>query len=202
MKEDFIKAVGIGGSGASIINLLSNKKIEISNLSVIDTDKILLSKLPSNIKTLIVGENITHGNGTNCKYDKGLLSAFSNINDIKKFFAGSKIILLVSGLGGGTGSGSLPVIASISKELNIYTIGVFTIPFQWEGKKRLNNASHSIEESANYFNCLFIVRNDDILKSCKGKIEFKDSFIYVNDYLYNLIHWILSSIKSLPELFK
>ena len=201
MKDNFIKAVGIGGSGANIINLLSNKKIDISNLSVIDTDKNLLSKLPSNIKTLIVGENITHGKGSNCKYDIGLLAAYAGKNEIRRFLIDCSIILLISGLGGGTGSGSLPIVASISKDLNIYTIGIFTIPFQWEGNRRLDNANHSIEESAKYYNSLFMIKNDDILRSSKGKIEFKDSFIIVNNHLYSVINWILSSIKKSPELF-
>ena len=201
MKEHVIKTVGIGGSGANIVNHLLNKGIEISELSAIDTDKNLLNKLPSNIKTLLIGENITQGNGTNCKYDQGLLSAYSGKNEIIKFLIDSRVILLVSGLGGGTGSGSLPIVVSTSKELNIFTIGVFTIPFQWEGKRRLDNANHSIEESVKYFNCLFIVRSDDVLKSSKENIEFRDSFIRINNYLYDLISWILLSIKKSPELF-
>ena len=90
---------------------------------VIDTDKNLLSKLPDIIKTLQIGEEITQGNGTNGNYDKGLLSAFSNTKEITSFLKGSKIIVLTAGLGGGTASGSLKTISSVSRVLNIYTIG-------------------------------------------------------------------------------
>ena len=201
MHERIIKTVGIGGSGANIITLLSKKKIKNCELSVVDTDKKILSRLPANLKSLLIGENITRGSGTLCKCDKGLLSAYSSKIELVKFLIDSRIILLVSGLGGGTGSGSLPIIASICKDLHIYTIGVFTVPYQWEGNKRLDNANHSIEESAKYFNSLFIIKNDDILYTNKAKIDFKESFIIVNNHLYRVINWILSSLKKSPELF-
>ena len=191
MNELNIKIAGIGGSGANIINHLIKEEVRASEFMVIDTDKNLLSKLPDFIKSLQIGEEITQGNGTNGNYDKGLLSAYSNTKEITSFLKGSQIIVLTAGLGGGTASGSLQIISSVLRGLNIFTIGVLTKPFLWEGQKRLDIANRSIEESAELFNILYIIRNEEVIKFLPANIEFSEIFIHINDYL------MVRNIKSL-----
>ena len=201
MNELNIKIAGIGGSGANIINHLIKEEVRASEFMVIDTDKNLLSKLPDIIKTLQIGEEITQGNGTNGNYDKGLLSAYSNTKEITSFLMGSKIIILAAGLGGGTASGSLKTISSVSRALNIYTIGIFTKPLLWEGQIRLNIANRTIKESAELFNILYIIRNEEVIEFHSGNIEFSDIFIHINDYLCRLINWIIESIQESSDIF-
>ena len=200
MNELNIKIAGIGGSGANIIYRLIKNGTRASEFMVIDTDKNLLSKLPDIIKTLQIGKEITQGNGTNGNYDKGLLSAFSNTKEITSFLKGSKIIILAAGLGGGTASGSLKTISSVSRVLNIYTIGIFTKPFLWEGEKRSNIANHAIEESAKYFDMFFLSRIDEILERSEVEIKFSESFININNYHYITIGWLIESLNKSPEL--
>ena len=200
MNELNIKIAGIAGSGANIIYRLIKNGAWASEFMVIDTDKNLLSKLSDVIKTLQIGKDITQGNGTDDNYDKGLLSAYSNTKKITTFLNGSKIIILTAGLGGGTASGSLQIISSLSRGLNIFTIGIFTKPFLWEGEKRANIANHAIEESAKYFDMLFLSRNDEILERSEVEIKFSESFININNYHYITIDWLIESLNKSPEL--
>ena len=170
-----IKVVGVGGAGSNTIDRLTKSRIKGVDLLSINTDIQDLKKKNAHIK-LRIGEKTTKGLGSGMKPEVGKLSAKENYKQIEELLKGSDIVFLTAGLGGGTGSGATPIISEITKKLNILTVGIFTLPFSFEGKKRKKIALDSLEEIEKKVNTLIVIPNDKLINPNLPKLSVEDAF--------------------------
>ena len=140
-----IKVIGVGGGGNNAVNRMVENDVKGVEFIAVNTDKQALSKNSAETK-IQIGEKLTKGLGAGGNPEVGQKSAEESIEDLEKFVTGSDMVFITAGMGGGTGTGAAPRIASISKELGILTVGVVTKPFNFEGKKRMGNAEKGIAE--------------------------------------------------------
>src|SRR3989339_469302 len=137
-----IKVVGVGGGGSNAINsMLLSQKIMGVDFIAINTDAQALSINQAAIK-IQIGKEITKGLGSGANPDIGKKAAEESIEEIKKYLEGADMVFVTAGLGGGTGTGAAPIIASIAKQVGALTVGVVTKPFLFEGSKRMQNAEN------------------------------------------------------------
>jgi len=157
-----IKVLGVGGGGSNAVNHMLRQGIEGVDFIIANTDIQALEKSP--VKTKIqLGKTLTEGLGAGNKPDVGKEAAIENIEDVKQILGvGTKMVFITAGMGGGTGTGGAPVIAEAAKELGILTVGIVTIPFRYEGKKRIESAILGITEMEKHVDALLIINNEKI----------------------------------------
>ena len=190
-----IKVVGIGGAGSNTINRLTKSRIKGVDLLSINTDIQDLKKKNAHIK-LRIGEKTTKGLGSGMKPEVGKLSAKENYKQIEELLKGSDIVFLTAGLGGGTGSGATPIISEITKKLNILTVGIFTLPFSFEGKKRKKIALDSLEEIEKKVNTLIVIPNDKLINPNLPKLSVEDAFLKCDEFLKEAVESISNVITA------
>jgi len=195
-----IKAIGVGGGGGNMIHhMLEEHLNEEINLMIMNTDAQVLnsSKLE---KKLQLGNSITKGLGAGMKPKVGETAALENAEEIKKELIDTDILFIATGLGGGTGTGAAPVIASIAKELGILTVSVATIPFKFEGRKRKKLAMEGIKELKKHSDSIIVIPNDKLMEITDKKMGIKESFKLVDDVLLKAVggisHIILNHGKN------
>lgn len=190
-----IKVVGIGGAGSNTINRLTKSRIKGVDLLSINTDIQDLKKKNAHIK-LRIGEKTTKGLGSGMKPEVGKLSAKENYKQIEELLKGSDIVFLTAGLGGGTGSGATPIISEITKKLGILTVGIFTLPFSFEGKKRKKIALDSLEEIEKKVNTLIVIPNDKLINPNLPKLSVEDAFLKCDEFLKEAVESISNVITA------
>jgi len=188
-----ILVVGIGGGAASIISEMA-KDLKKVHFLVADTDQRSFKKLPSNVRSLCFGNEITKGWGTGMNSELGKKAALNIKEKIKKTFNNWDLIVLVSCLGGGVSSGSSIIFSQVLKENNIMSLGVLTLPFNFEGEKKMRLAKSSLSKIKNNLSGFAVLPNEEILKYSDKKLSLKKSFSLMNqvliDYFRNLIEVI------------
>lgn len=190
-----IKVVGVGGAGSNTIDRLTKSRIKGVDLLSINTDIQDLKKKNAHIK-LRIGEKTTKGLGSGMKPEVGKLSAKENYKQIEELLKGSDIVFLTVGLGGGTGSGATPIISEITKKLNILTVGIFTLPFSFEGKKRKKIALDSLEEIEKKVNTLIVIPNDKLINPNLPKLSVEDAFLKCDEFLKEAVESISNVITA------
>jgi cell division protein FtsZ len=159
---------------------------------VCNTDKQALGKSPVPYK-IQLGNSLTRGLGAGAKPEVGRDSALESIEEIKAILKdNTEMVFITAGLGGGTGTGAAPVIASIAKELGILTVGIVTIPFSFEGKKRREQAEKGLEEMKKYVDTLIVIGNDK-LRDIYGSLKMTEAFAHADNVL-------TSAAKSIAEI--
>jgi len=157
-----IKVIGVGGGGSNAVNHMFRLGIKGVDFIVCNTDKQALEKSPVPNK-IQLGVGLTKGLGAGSIPDVGRESALESIEELKaQLGENTQMVFITAGLGGGTGTGAAPVIASVAKELGILTVGIVTIPFVFEGKKRRMQAEAGLEEMKKYVDTLLVIGNDKL----------------------------------------
>jgi len=177
-----IKVIGVGGGGSNAVNHMFNKGIKGVDFVVCNTDSQALqnSSVPNKIQ---LGASLTEGLGAGANPEIGKESAMESIEDIKAMLdTNAKMLFITVGMGGGTGSGAAPVIAKIANELGILTVGIVTMPFSFEGKKRNEQAQEGIEKLRNHVDSLVIINNNK-LREVYGNLGFKAGFSKADEVL-------------------
>ena len=156
-----IKVIGVGGAGNNAVNRMIQAGIKNVEFIAINTDRqaLLLSQAPSRIQ---IGEKITRGLGAGANPDIGAQAAEESKTEIAEALKGADMVFVTAGMGGGTGTGAAPIVASAAKEMGILTIGVVTKPFTFEGKKRLSQAERGIESLKGKVDTLVVIPNDKL----------------------------------------
>ncbi len=139
-----VKVIGVGGGGCNAVNRMIDAGMKGVTFMAVNTDKQALAGCKAETK-LQIGEKLTKGLGAGANPEIGQKAAEENVEDLTKFISGSDMIFITAGMGGGTGTGAAPIIAKISKDLGILTVGVVTKPFTFEGKKRRDHADTGIK---------------------------------------------------------
>lgn len=191
-ENSIIKVIGVGGGGSNAVNHMFRLGIKGVDFIICNTDKQALEKSPIPHKVQL-GSSLTKGLGAGAKPEIGRDSALESIDEIKNLLGGNtEMVFITAGLGGGTGTGAAPVIASIAKELGILTVGIVTIPFSFEGKKRKEQAEKGLEEMKKYVDTLIVIGNDK-LREMYGSLKMTEAFAHADNVLTN-------AAKSIAEI--
>ena len=177
-----ILVMGIGGAGGNAINSMIESGMQGVEFVAVNTDAqdLRVNKADSKIQ---IGMNLTKGLGAGAKNDIGQAAADESLNEIVSYIQGSNMIFITSGMGGGTGTGASHIIARAAKELNILTVGVTTLPFAYEGPKRMRRAVAGLEELKKHLDTVIVVPNQNLFKIANEGTTLKEAFTLSNDVL-------------------
>jgi cell division protein FtsZ len=177
-----ILVLGVGGAGGNAVNAMIDAGMQGVEFVAINTDAqdLKMSKADCKIQ---IGMNLTKGLGAGAKHDIGQAAADESLNEIVSYLQGSNMIFITAGMGGGTGTGAAHVIAKAAKELNILTVGVTTLPFSYEGPKRMRRAVAGLEELKKHLDTVIVVPNQNLFKIASETTTFKNAFTLSNDVL-------------------
>lgn len=181
-QSNVIKVIGVGGGGSNAINHMFQQGIKGVDFIVCNTDSQALqnSSVPNKIQ---LGVNLTEGLGAGANPEVGQQSAIESIADIEKMLdSNTKMVFITAGMGGGTGTGAAPVIAQLAKERDILTVGIVTIPFQFEGKVRSEQALLGVERLRKQVDSLIVINNNK-LREVYGNLGFKAGFSKADEVL-------------------
>ena len=187
-----IKVVGVGGGGGNAINRMVNAGVRGVEFIAINTDKaaLFLSKADQKIQ---IGEKSSNGMGAGGNPDNGRAAAEESRDEIAAAIRSADMIFITAGMGGGTGTGAAPIVASIAKELGILTVGIVTKPFAFEGKKRMSQAEAGIAALGEQVDSLVVIPNERLKYVSEQKITFKNAFNIADDVLRQ-------GVQSISEL--
>ena len=193
-----IKVIGVGGGGTNAVNRMVDSGIRGVEFVAVNTDRqaLLLSKAASKIQ---IGEKITRGLGAGANPDIGAQAAEESKSEITEALRGADMVFVTAGMGGGTGTGAAPIVASCAKEMGILTIGVVTKPFTFEGKKRLSQADRGIESLKSKVDTLVVIPNDKLLQIIDRKTSIVEAFKMADDVLRQGVQGI-SDLIAVPGL--
>ena len=180
--SSIIKVIGVGGGGSNAVNHMFNLGIKGVDFVVCNTDKQALdvSAVPFKIQ---LGTSLTEGNGAGAIPEVGRNAAIENIDEIRDLLGKqTKMVFVTAGMGGGTGTGAAPVIAGIARELGILTVGIVTVPFGFEGRKRRQQAEEGLEEMRKNVDTLLVINNEK-LREMTGNLTINNAFSKADDVL-------------------
>lgn len=177
-----IKVIGVGGGGSNAVNRMIDAGLNGVSFMAINTDKQALAGSKAETK-LQIGEKLTKGLGAGANPEVGQKAAEENIEDLTKFIAGSDMVFITAGMGGGTGTGAAPIIAKAAKDLGVLTVGVVTKPFTFEGKKRKDHAELGIKFLKKYVDSLVVVPNDKLLQIAEKNTSMLEAFGMADEVL-------------------
>lgn len=181
-KGTIIKVLGVGGGGSNAVTHMFKQGIEGIEFGICNTDAqaLELSPVPNQIH---LGPNCTAGRGAGSKPEVGRLACEESIDEIKKFLEEDcQMLFVTAGMGGGTGTGAAPLVAQTAKEMGILTIGIVTLPFAFEGKKRIKNGIQGLIELKNHVDSLVVVSNDK-LRVIHSNMKMSEAFMQADNIL-------------------
>jgi len=177
-----ITVFGVGGAGGNAVNNMITSGLEGVEFVVANTDAQALATSKAE-RRIQMGTNVTEGLGAGSKPEIGAAAAEEAIDEIKAQLAGSHMVFITAGMGGGTGTGAAPVIARAAFEESILTVGVVTKPFQFEGKRRLQTAEDGIKELEKTVDTLLVIPNQNLFRVANEKTTFADAFALADEVL-------------------
>lgn len=182
--SSIIKVIGVGGGGNNALKHMYEKGIHGVDFVICNTDAQTLDNNPVSNKVQL-GVTITEGLGAGADPEVGEKAAIESIEDIKAAMGqNTKMVFITAGMGGGTGTGAAPVIAKVAKDMGILTVGIVTVPFSFEGKRRLEQAENGLEKLRNNVDSLIVINNDK-LRQQFGNLGFKQGFSKADEVLTN-----------------
>ena len=193
-----IKVIGVGGAGNNAVNRMIDTGIKGVDFIAVNTDRQALQTSKASTK-IQIGEKITRGLGAGANPDIGAQSAEESKAEISEVLRGADMVFVTAGMGGGTGTGAAPIVASTAKEMGILTIGVVTKPFTFEGKKRLSQAERGIESLKGKVDTLVVIPNDKLLQIIDRKTSIIEAFKMADDILRQGVQGI-SDLIAIPGL--
>lgn len=193
--SSLIKVIGVGGAGSNAVNHMYRLGIDGVDFIICNTDAKDLIKSPI-ANRVQLGVKLTEGRGAGAKPEVGKNAAIENLSDVKKYLTDTtKMVFITAGMGGGTGTGAAPVVASLAKEMNILTVGIVTIPFSAEGKIKRKHAEDGIAKMRESVDTLIIVCNDK-LREIHGSLPFTQAFSKADDVLATAARAIAEIIST------
>ncbi len=177
-----IKVVGCGGGGGNAVNCMVDNGISGIDFIAINTDLQVLRNSKANFK-LQIGQKVSEGQGAGGNPEVGEAAAKEDEESIKNALQGADMVFVTAGMGGGTGTGSSPIVAHIAKELGALTVAVVTLPFAFEGKQRMEIALEGVKKLREEVDSLIVIPDQQVLKVCEKKLTVSQSFDFINDVL-------------------
>lgn len=187
-----IKVIGVGGGGSNAVNYMYEKKIVGVEFAICNTDNqaMNLSAVGNKIQ---LGPTLTEGRGAGSKPGIGRESCIESLEEVQEYFNdGTKMLFVTAGMGGGTGTGAAPVIAKAAQELDILTVGIVTVPFTFEGRRRMKQAMEGLAELKKNVDTLIVISNDK-LRKIYGNLNLSEAFSKADDIL-------MTAAKGIAEI--
>ena len=194
-----IKVIGVGGAGNNAVNRMIEDKIKGVSFYLLNTETGTLKRAKTN-NVLQIGVETTKGLGAGANEDVGAKAAIENREDIKQILQGADMVFITAGMGGGTGTGAAPVVASLAKEMGILTIGVVTKPFLFEGKARKVRAEYGIQKLRENVDDLIVILNDNLLKITDDKVTLNSAFSIADKVLEQGVTGVTDLLTSVGEV--
>ncbi|OGU61200.1 MAG: cell division protein FtsZ [Ignavibacteria bacterium RBG_13_36_8] len=193
-----LKVVGVGGGGCNAIDSMIKRGLIGVEYIAINTDSQVLEKSAATHK-IQVGKNITRGLGAGADPNVGRKAVEEDREKIAEILSNADMVFVTAGMGGGTGTGGAPIVASIAKSMGALVIGIVTKPFKWEGKKRMLNAEEGIHELRQFVDSLIVIPNERILSILDGSVSALAAFDKPNEVLYEATRGI-ADIITVPGI--
>lgn len=181
-QSSIIKVIGVGGGGSNAVNHMYRQGIEGVDFIICNTDQqaLDLSPIPNKIQ---LGSTLTEGRGAGSNPEVGMNAAIENVDELKELFEkNTQMVFITAGMGGGTGTGAAPVIAQTAREMGILTVGIVTIPFSFEGRRRKLQADEGLAQLRDNVDTLLIICNDK-LREMHGNLKISEAFSKADDIL-------------------
>ncbi len=200
-----IRVIGIGGGAGNIVSEIASRIKpacrQAGKISFVaaNTDYQALRVIPKNVLSFRFGESFTHGLGTGMNPELAKEAALEENERIEKLFQGFDFCILVSSLGGGVGSGAIPIFAKAAKKTAAITLGIFTLPFKFEGEKKQQIAEEALQELRPYFNAVAVLPNDKIFQTIEKNAPLKEALSAINKNLSESLQGLIETIY-LPGL--
>ena len=193
-----IRVVGVGGGGGNAVTSMIDKRLQGVDFFAINTDNQALerNKAPNKIQ---IGKNLTRGLGAGADPSIGQRAVEEDRDEIARSLAGSDMVFITAGMGGGTGTGGAPIVANIAKSIGALVVGIVTKPFTCEGKKRMTQAESGIDEMKKQVDTLIMIPNQKLLSIVERNTPLQEAFDKANDVLYNATRGI-SELITTPGL--
>ncbi|MCP3927020.1 MAG: cell division protein FtsZ [Desulfobacterales bacterium] len=191
-KSAKIKVIGVGGAGGNAINNMISANLQGVKFIAANTDAQALEISQANLK-IQLGNQLTEGLGAGANPDVGRDAALENKDEIREALAGSHMVFITAGFGGGTGTGAAPVVADICKEMGALTVAVVSKPFSFEGKKRMNQAEKGIENLKGFADTVITIPNDRLRGIASKNATMLDMFLKADEILHH-------SVKGITDL--
>ncbi|MGE5682205.1 MAG: cell division protein FtsZ, partial [Bacillota bacterium] len=188
-----LKVVGVGGGGCNAVESMINRGLSGVEYIVVNTDAQVLIKNSAAHK-IQIGTSVTRGLGAGADPNVGKKAVEEDRDKITKILEGSDMVFITAGMGGGTGTGGAPIVASIAKSLGALVVGIVTKPFRWEGKKRMMNAEQGIQELRQYVDSLIVIPNERLLNILDHSVSANQAFDKPNEVLYEATRGIADII--------
>lgn len=180
--ESIIKVIGVGGGGSNAVNFMYKQGIKDVDFAICNTDFQALDNSDIPVKVQL-GATLTEGLGAGSKPDRGREAAIESMTQIEELLSPkTKMIFVTAGMGGGTGTGAAPIIAQAAQEKDILTVGIVTIPFKFEGPKRIKQAIAGLEQMQKVVDALLVIKNDR-LKEMYGDLGVSNAFAHADNIL-------------------
>jgi cell division protein FtsZ len=193
-----IKVIGVGGGGCNAVNRMIRAKVEGIEFIAANTDLQALKLCQAPLK-LQLGAKLTKGLGAGANPEVGRKAALEDTDKIIEALEGSDMIFITSGLGGGTGSGAAPVVASLASELGALTVAVVTKPFAFEGKRRMLQAEQALQDLIGAVDTVIVIPNERLMETVERGTSFFDAFRIADDILRQAVQGI-SDIITVPGI--
>jgi len=193
VKKTKIRVIGIGGGGGVIISEIASKMPKASFV-IANTDLQALKNRNKKASIFNFGQTLTHGLGTGMNVEIGREAALLEKDKIKKLMEGYDLCILVSCLGGGTGSGAAPVFAKIAKSLGSLTYGIFTLPLKFEGERKMDIAKESLRQVKNHLNAITVIPNEKVFQVIDKNTPLKQAFSVINKDLAESLGGLIETI--------
>ncbi len=193
-----IKVIGVGGGGSNAVNRMIRAKVEGVEFIAANTDLQALKLSQAPVK-LQMGAKLTKGLGAGANPEIGRKAALEDTDKIIEVLEGADMIFLTAGLGGGTGSGAAPVVASLASELGALSVAVVTKPFAFEGKRRMVQAEHALAELVSCVDTVIVIPNERLMETVERGTSFFESFRIADDILRQAVQGI-SDIITIPGI--
>ncbi|EJP04275.1 cell division protein FtsZ [Leptospira interrogans] len=190
-----IKVFGVGGGGMNAVTRMSNSSLKGVEFAILNTDEQVLLRSPVENK-IILGTKVTRGMGAGGDPELGLKAAEEDKERIQSIVHGSDMVFITAGMGGGTGTGAAPVIAKIAKEMKCLVVGVVTLPFSFEGRRRMEFARKGIEQLRSHVDTLILINNDSIFRVVDKNTPIDLAFQVIDDILLNAVRGISDIINN------
>lgn len=183
MQAAKIRVIGLGGAGNNAVNRMIESGLEGVEFIAGNTDAQVLSKSHAEVR-IQLGDRLTRGLGAGADPEVGEKAAIEDRERIKEYLDDTDMLFITAGMGGGTGTGSAPVVADLAREMGILTVGIVTRPFKFEGPKRLRVADEGISKLSERVDGMIVVNNEKLLSTVDKKVSFREAFLVADRVLY------------------
>ncbi len=190
-----IKVVGVGGGGGNAVNRMVESGMNSVEFISVNTDAQAL-KISKATHKIVIGDKLTKGRGAGGSPEKGQKAAEESREEIAAAIKGAQMLFIAAGMGGGTGTGAAPIVAQIAKEMGILTVGIVTKPFDFEGKRRMENAERGIENLKENVDALLVIQNERLRLISETKITLLNAFIEADNVLKHGVQSISDLINN------